>query len=94
MRHWTLPQVAVISLLAGLCEETLFRGVLQGGSPSGLGQGPALVVAAAVFGVCHWITRTYALLAALVGSTWAGSGYGRATCWFRSLPMRFMISWR
>jgi uncharacterized protein len=67
MRHWTVPQVAVISLLAGLCEETLFRGVLQGAFTEWLGQGPALVVAAAVFGVCHWITRTYALLAALVG---------------------------
>jgi uncharacterized protein len=67
MRGWTLPQLAVISILAGVCEETLFRAVLQGALTEDFGPGLALVMAAAVFGVCHWVTHTYALLAALVG---------------------------
>jgi membrane protease YdiL (CAAX protease family) len=67
MRHWNWLQLAWISILAGVCEEALFRAVLQGGLSEVVGPGSALVLAAVVFGLCHWITHTYALLAALVG---------------------------
>jgi uncharacterized protein len=67
MGHWTVPQLALISILAGICEETLFRSVLQGGLSRELGIPAGLMLSSVVFGVCHWITHTYALLAALVG---------------------------
>jgi uncharacterized protein len=67
MGHWTIPQLALLSILAGICEEALFRAVLQGGLSQALGIWPALVLASVVFGLCHWITHTYALLAMLVG---------------------------
>jgi membrane protease YdiL (CAAX protease family) len=65
-------QLAVISVAAGIGEELLFRGVLQAGVAHGIG-GPAgavtgLVIASVAFGVAHWITRTYAVLATIVGA--------------------------
>jgi uncharacterized protein len=67
MGHWNWLQLAWISILAGVCEEALFRAVLQGGLSEVVGPGLALVLAAVLFGFCHWITHAYALLAALVG---------------------------
>jgi membrane protease YdiL (CAAX protease family) len=67
----TLPQMALISLAAGLGEELLFRGLLQtavaewAGPP--LDDWIGLIVATIVFGACHWVTTTYFLLAALMG---------------------------
>jgi len=77
VREWVVPlfagcspwQLAVLSLLAGVSEEALFRGVVQGwlmrvsGSPV-LG----LVFASALFGLAHAITSTYAILAGLIGA--------------------------
>ena len=68
MRLW---QLGLISLLAGLGEELLFRGWLQAGIAGWIG-GPAgpwigLVLASLVFGVCYAVTRLYALLATLAG---------------------------
>lgn len=63
--------MASISLAAGFGEEMLFRGLLQPaladriGPPHGVWAG--LLVAALAFGACHWVTRTYAFLAALMG---------------------------
>ncbi len=67
----TLAELAIISLCAGLGEEVLFRGLLQGGLAAWLGE-PwgvwiALAVASLVFGLAHAITRTYIALAALAG---------------------------
>lgn len=67
MGHWTTPQLALISILAGFCEETLFRSVLQGFLSQELGILAGLVLSSVMFGLCHWITHTYAFLAALVG---------------------------
>ena len=58
---------ALIAILAGLGEETLFRGVVQSGAAGPLGTVPAIVVAGVLFGLCHPITPLYALLAALIG---------------------------
>jgi membrane protease YdiL (CAAX protease family) len=76
MREWIIPlfrscapwQLLLISCLAGLSEELLFRGVLQRGIEQFSGS-PwlALAVASALFGLAHPITPTYALLAALIG---------------------------
>lgn len=66
--HW---QLALVALSAGAGEEVLFRGLIQAGlerwigPPWGVGVG--LVVASLLFGVCHWLSTTYALLAMAAG---------------------------
>jgi membrane protease YdiL (CAAX protease family) len=66
-RNSTPLELALIALAAGLGEEALFRGAIQ----AGLGQLATpvvgLVVASVLFGLVHFITRTYALLAGLIG---------------------------
>jgi len=64
---WSRVQILVISILAGLCEEAFFRGALQNSLHNLLGEGPALLVASALFGLAHRITWFYALLASLFG---------------------------
>jgi membrane protease YdiL (CAAX protease family) len=63
--------LALLALLAGVAEEALFRGVLQPGLSARLPHWAALVLASGVFGALHWITATYAILAALAGA-WFG----------------------
>lgn len=75
-----LVELAVISLLAGLGEEMLFRGVFQAGLADWvapwLGDGPAaghaadmlaLAVVAVAFGLLHAVNAAYAVLAGLIG---------------------------
>lgn len=70
-RACNLADLALISTLAGLGEEMLFRGIIQralgdfGGEPIGPWLG--LAVSSVLFGIAHSITRTYALLATLIG---------------------------
>jgi hypothetical protein len=79
-KHCRLVELAVISLLAGLGEEMLFRGVFQagiadwlarrlGGGPAALhvADGLALVMAAVAFGLLHAVNAAYAALAGLIG---------------------------
>lgn len=66
-----LLNLAVISALAGLGEELLFRGLLQHGLTEWIG-GPAgiyigLAAASVIFGLFHPVTTAYAVLAALMG---------------------------
>ena len=65
-------QLAVVSIAAGFGEELLFRGLVQAGLARWIGgaAGPwiALAAASALFGVCHWLNTTYALLAMLAGA--------------------------
>jgi membrane protease YdiL (CAAX protease family) len=67
----TLVEVAAISAAAGFGEEMLFRGLVQGGLQAWLDQ-PfgwvlAIAIASVVFGICHWLNATYAVLATGVG---------------------------
>ncbi len=70
-RRCGLGELAAISLLAGIGEEMLFRGVIQRtiadwiDAPGGLWIG--LTAAAVLFGLAHCVTVTYALLAGLIG---------------------------
>ena len=57
----------LISLLAGLGEELLFRGVLQLGLTDWFGLPIALVATSTLFGLAHLITPTYAVLAGIIG---------------------------
>src|SRR5262245_25090823 len=63
-----LIDLAGISLLAGLGEELLFRGLFQdllaGWGPTWL----AVLIASALFGILHAVTPTYAVLATLMGA--------------------------
>jgi membrane protease YdiL (CAAX protease family) len=67
----TTTQLAVVSLLAGLGEEMLFRGLMQAGLERWLGPpaGPWMALAAAslAFGLCHFLTTSYFLVASLIG---------------------------
>jgi membrane protease YdiL (CAAX protease family) len=63
----TVIDLLGISTLAGIGEEMLFRGVLQGSLAGRLGPWPALAIASLFFGLMHAITATYAVLAALLG---------------------------
>ncbi len=67
----TVEQMALLSLAAGMGEETLFRGLLQAGLAEWIGppQGVwiALVVASIAFGLCHYLSTTYFVLTLLIG---------------------------
>ncbi|NIM51603.1 MAG: CPBP family intramembrane metalloprotease [Gemmatimonadales bacterium] len=58
---------ALISLMAGVGEEALFRGVIQTATADALGPIAGLALASTLFGLVHFITPTYALLAGLIG---------------------------
>jgi membrane protease YdiL (CAAX protease family) len=60
-------ELAMLAILAGLAEEVLFRGVIQVGLTQVLPEGGAVLVASVAFGLVHWVTPTYAVLAALAG---------------------------
>ncbi|MDR3639390.1 MAG: CPBP family intramembrane metalloprotease [Isosphaeraceae bacterium] len=70
--------LALISIAAGVGEEMLFRGVIQGALSHALGQTAGLVVASLIFGALHPITRAYTVLAAALGAylggTWLFTG--------------------
>lgn len=67
----SLLEVTAISAAAGFGEELLFRGLIQAGLQTWFdhpwGWALALVVASVVFGICHWLDATYAVLATGVG---------------------------
>jgi uncharacterized protein len=63
--------LAIVAAAAGLGEELLFRGLAQEGLSrlvgGEYGDWVALAVASLLFGVCHWLNTTYAVLALLAG---------------------------
>jgi membrane protease YdiL (CAAX protease family) len=73
-----IAELALICLLAGLGEEMLFRGVLQSACSEWLGEFGGLAMASGVFGLCHALTPTYAILATVMGGylgwIWLASG--------------------
>jgi len=60
--------VAVVSLAAGLGEELLFRGFLQGALAHFTGVVPALVLASIAFGLAHAVTPAYVVIATGFGA--------------------------
>ena len=56
----------ILALLAGLCEEMLFRGLLQPWL-SRWGPTTGLLLSSLLFGLVHFVTATYALFAGLMG---------------------------
>ncbi len=70
-RGRSIGGLVFLALLAGVAEEALFRGVLQSWLSGRSPQWAALLLTSGVFGALHWISGTYALLAALAG-VWLG----------------------
>src|SRR5205085_287895 len=58
---------AVIAALAGFGEEMLFRGVLQDLMTGWWGLPAGVAVGAIIFGLAHYLTTTYAVMAGLMG---------------------------
>jgi hypothetical protein len=69
---WSIPQIAVVSCLAGLSEELFFRGLIQGGLTPLVGVAGAVFIASAVFGLVHWLDPAYVVGAALIGAYLSG----------------------
>jgi membrane protease YdiL (CAAX protease family) len=72
------PDLALVSVAAGVGEEMLFRGVLQAAIARALGPAAGVVLAAALFGLLHPISLAYIVLVALLGAylgvVWLATG--------------------
>jgi len=64
----SIAQLATVAVAAGVGEELLFRGLVQAGLACLFPIIVAVVVASILFGVCHWLNTTYAILAMLAGA--------------------------
>ena len=71
LASWRLWQFGVVSLLAGVGEEALFRGVIQAGLAGRYGDWVGWVVSALLFGMLHALSGLYFLFATVVG-LWLG----------------------
>jgi hypothetical protein len=60
-------ELALLAAVAGISEEVLFRGVVQVALARVLGEPGALLVASVLFGLVHFATRAYAVLAGVMG---------------------------
>jgi uncharacterized protein len=67
LRGWSWGQLVLVSLLAGLGEELLFRGVMLAALVPWIGLYAALALSSVIFGAIHAITRMYVLYATLMG---------------------------
>jgi len=68
----TAGQLLAVAIAAGWGEELLFRGLVQGAISQWVsdwpGQVAAILIASVLFGLCHWLNKTYAFLAMLAGA--------------------------
>ena len=65
---WSILQLLVISVIAGISEEAFFRGAIQGSLADRVGVSIALVMVSLLFGAFHLITWAYAIIAAFIGA--------------------------
>jgi uncharacterized protein len=63
----TWPELVLVSFMAGVGEEALFRGVVQETLARSVSDWTAILLAALLFGAAHWVSLAYAVLAAVVG---------------------------
>jgi membrane protease YdiL (CAAX protease family) len=63
----SLLQLGLLAALAGVAEEMLFRGVVQIALARVFAEPVAVLVAGVIFGAAHFVSSTYAVLAAIVG---------------------------
>lgn len=67
LQSCTLFQLFTLSLLAGLGEEILFRGVAQAAFTRDFALVPGLILASVLFGMMHAVNLAYAVLATAMG---------------------------
>jgi membrane protease YdiL (CAAX protease family) len=67
VRDAKLWELFLLCSAAGIGEEMLFRGVVQGAAARLLGLLPALGIASVLFGLCHPITPAYAVIVGVIG---------------------------
>jgi hypothetical protein len=60
--------IVLLALLAGVGEELLFRGVIQVWLVERVSLWLAVAAASLLFGVGHWLSASYAVLASLIGA--------------------------
>lgn len=65
---WSVWGLATVSLLAGVGEEMLFRGVIQTALGDWINPAAGLAIGAVVFGLLHAMTPAYAVVATLTGA--------------------------
>jgi membrane protease YdiL (CAAX protease family) len=65
--NFSIIQLFTVSALAGICEEALFRSVVQGGLETVLGRMAALFVASTAFGFAHLLNWSYGWFSFLAG---------------------------
>src|SRR5207302_1348917 len=74
----TLLELLLLSLVAGIGEEMLFRGILQETVSRHFGVWPGVILASTLFGLLHPISPAYVVLAGLMGvylgGLWFASG--------------------
>ncbi|PSF10718.1 CPBP family intramembrane metalloprotease [Marinobacter fuscus] len=70
---YSWPVLLLLCLLAGVGEELLFRGALQGWLLQHTGPWTALLAAAVVFGLVHYVSFTYFLVATGLGFVLGGA---------------------
>ena len=72
------PDLALISLVAGVGEEMLFRGVIQASLTRSIGPAAAVAVASAIFGLFHPVSVAYIVMAGAIGAylglVWLATG--------------------
>ena len=66
--EFTWPRILLMAIAAGVCEELLFRGVLQTFADRYTPTIIAVVLTNVLFGLLHWRTALYALIAGVVGA--------------------------
>ncbi len=66
-KNASLLQLGLLSVLAGVGEEALFRGVLQTWLVQHVGIYPGWILASIAFGLAHFVNRAYAIVATLIG---------------------------
>jgi len=73
-RSFPWPVLVGLSVLAGVGEELLFRGAVQGWLLQHTGPWTAVIAASVVFGLVHYVSFTYFLMATGLGLI-LGAGY-------------------
>jgi len=77
-RNFSIIQLAMVSALAGVSEEVLFRVVVQKTVEQHFGPAAGLICASVLFGLVHLLTWTYGVITAIaglyLGALWLVSG--------------------
>jgi membrane protease YdiL (CAAX protease family) len=64
---YSVPELALVAIMAGVGEEIFFRGFLQLWLGGLLNPWVALLLVSILFGVVHYVSHAYALFAGLIG---------------------------